>query len=166
MRPGVVADLEAHAMDLRDVVPGHEIIAVRHPLVRNEEGGVEAQILQVRRNKCTMGFNCVVESEDDGFSRNARERQRAAHERAAGQHGLTVSILQMDCWLSSPERSSNAFRSGSRPMKSRYSSAASRLLPFARIRSRNCIPTSLLNTPPCLKRVNASASRTSAHLYE
>src|SRR5947209_562055 len=65
-----------------------------------------------------------------------------------------------------PERTSKASGSGSRPMNRLYSSAGSSLSPRDRMLSRKAAPTSELKMPSSRNRVNASASRTSAHLYE
>src|SRR2546425_3625956 len=92
--------------------------------------------------------------------RAATRAQRREHSR---QPPSTHHALVAD---SRPDLSSSAFKSGSRPMKERYSSTGSSLSPRARIFSRNSRPTSRLKIPLSRNRVNASASSTSAHLYE
>ena len=48
VRPRVIAGLESHRVQFGDLLPRHEIRAVRHPAVRDEERGVESQLLQQR----------------------------------------------------------------------------------------------------------------------
>ena len=67
MRPGMVADLEAHLMNLGDVLPGHKVLSVVHPAVGDVEGGVETQFLEQRRDERSMGFDRVVKGEDDAL---------------------------------------------------------------------------------------------------
>src|SRR5437016_985490 len=86
-----------------------------------------------------------------------QHHQRRSHQ-ATGFHALFT--------VSRPDLSSSAFISGSRPIKRRYSSAGSSLSPLERIFSRNSRPMSRLKMPCSRKRVKASASSTSAHLYE
>ena len=67
MRPGMVADLEAHLMNLGDVLPGHEVLRVVHPAVCDVESGVETEVLEKRRDERSMGFDRVVKGKDDAL---------------------------------------------------------------------------------------------------
>ena len=46
MRPTVIANFETHLIDFSDVLPGHEVGLVFHPLMSNKEGRAETQIFQ------------------------------------------------------------------------------------------------------------------------
>ncbi len=61
----MIADLEAHLVNLGDVLPGHEVLFVVHPAVGDEKSSLEPQVLEQRRDECSMGLHCVVEAQHD-----------------------------------------------------------------------------------------------------
>ena len=63
MGPTVIANLEAHLMDLANFLPSHEIGPVVHPSVRDEKRRAETKLFQQRRDKSAMRFHRVIESE-------------------------------------------------------------------------------------------------------
>ena len=67
MRPGMIANFEAHAMNVSNFLPAHEVGGVGHPAMGYEERGAESQLLQQWGNKGSMRFDCVVESQDHNF---------------------------------------------------------------------------------------------------
>src|SRR5258708_37269762 len=71
VRPGVVADLESHLVDFRDLRPGHEVFAVVHPAMSDEEGRLKSEVLQQRGHEGAMRFDGIVKGEDDCFRRDA-----------------------------------------------------------------------------------------------
>ena len=66
----------------------------------------------------------------------------------------------------SNERSTNASTLGLRPIKFSNAFSGEIDFPTLRIFSTKSFPVFAFNKPSFLKRVNASASKTSAHLYD
>ena len=46
MRPAMISDFETHLVNLFNILPVHEIQAIRHPSMSDEEGGSETQVFQ------------------------------------------------------------------------------------------------------------------------
>ena len=88
MRPGVIANLESHLVDLGDLQPGHEILAVVHPTMRHKEGGLKSQLFEQGSDKGAVRFHGVIEREHDRLRRDAR--------------GGTLHPAQRHCQKASP----------------------------------------------------------------
>ncbi len=73
MGPGVVTDFEAHAMNVGDVLPGHEVVGIVHPQLGDEEGGTETVFLEQGCYEIAVGLYGVVESEDDDGRGGSRQ---------------------------------------------------------------------------------------------
>src|SRR5436190_19342555 len=87
----MIADLETLLLDFTDVLPGHEISLVIHPFMSDEEGRSQAEFLQQRGNKGSMGLYGVIEGEHDEFFgnwfyRSCRNCWRTTEEQARNPH--------------------------------------------------------------------------------
>jgi hypothetical protein len=93
VRPAMVADLKSHPVQFGDVIPVHEMFAVRHPVVRHEESRPKTKFLQQGGCERTMRFDGVVHCQDNraiGDSRaNQWRRQRSGRECPAAEQRPT-----------------------------------------------------------------------------
>ena len=86
MRPGVVSDLEPHFCDLGDLVPRHEVLAVVHPSMGDEECRGKAQIRQVRRNEVPVRRDGVIKCQHcDRVGRLATQQRGGSGCRSASE---------------------------------------------------------------------------------
>jgi hypothetical protein len=68
MSPGVIADLEPHRMKFCNLMPAHVVFwHFCHPPMADEKGGAEPQLFEQRADKRALGFDCIIEGQNDKF---------------------------------------------------------------------------------------------------
>ena len=71
MRPGVIADLKTHLVDLADFFPSHEVVMIIHPAMTHKKGGPEPKVFQKWGHKRSVGLGGIIKGQDNKFGRDS-----------------------------------------------------------------------------------------------